>query len=302
MNRELAGNPPFSLMPSRPDSAFVVGWGTLALINANLAQAKRRSGLGWFTLSKAASARSVNKSSAVIHSRSSAGASLAAYDFAGVVRSVRTGIGFQGAPANAFSLCHFAWCLMAALRSLRHRSLAFAGAALCGVSLRAQPIERSVALGVVLPAGDYSQFRTIGPAVRAGVAFGDPDVRRVRLRVEFEAAWLLSRGARSGFANSDPGSLTAMSLLASGVFGRRPREGFAPYLITGIAIQSLTIPGQRNPYGSTFGLRVGAGIQRRVARRQYFGEIAPHLALTDFGAGSDFGTAAYVPIVVGLRF
>jgi hypothetical protein len=27
---------------------FVVGWGTLALINAGLAQAKNRSGLGWF--------------------------------------------------------------------------------------------------------------------------------------------------------------------------------------------------------------------------------------------------------------
>ena len=27
---------------------YVVGWGTLALINAGLAQAKGRSGLGWF--------------------------------------------------------------------------------------------------------------------------------------------------------------------------------------------------------------------------------------------------------------
>ena len=30
------------------DSGYVVGWGTLALINAGLAQSKRRSGLGWF--------------------------------------------------------------------------------------------------------------------------------------------------------------------------------------------------------------------------------------------------------------
>jgi hypothetical protein len=30
---------------------YVVGWGTLALINAGLAQAKGRSGLGWFLLS-----------------------------------------------------------------------------------------------------------------------------------------------------------------------------------------------------------------------------------------------------------
>jgi hypothetical protein len=27
---------------------FAVGWGTLALINAGLAQSKNRSGLGWF--------------------------------------------------------------------------------------------------------------------------------------------------------------------------------------------------------------------------------------------------------------
>ncbi|BFM22352.1 antitermination protein NusB [Gilvimarinus japonicus] len=32
-------------------SGYVVGWGTLALINAGLAQGKNRSGLGWFLLS-----------------------------------------------------------------------------------------------------------------------------------------------------------------------------------------------------------------------------------------------------------
>lgn len=30
---------------------YFVGWGTLALVNANLAQAKNRSGLNWFLLS-----------------------------------------------------------------------------------------------------------------------------------------------------------------------------------------------------------------------------------------------------------
>lgn len=30
---------------------YAVGWGTLALINAGLAQAKNRSGLAWFLLS-----------------------------------------------------------------------------------------------------------------------------------------------------------------------------------------------------------------------------------------------------------
>jgi hypothetical protein len=34
-------------------SGYVVGWGTLALINAGLAQGKGRSGLNWFLLSLA---------------------------------------------------------------------------------------------------------------------------------------------------------------------------------------------------------------------------------------------------------
>jgi len=33
------------------DGGFVVGWGTLALINAGLAQGKNRSGLNWFLIS-----------------------------------------------------------------------------------------------------------------------------------------------------------------------------------------------------------------------------------------------------------
>lgn len=30
------------------ESEYAIGWGTLALINAGLAQGKARSGLGWF--------------------------------------------------------------------------------------------------------------------------------------------------------------------------------------------------------------------------------------------------------------
>ena len=33
------------------DNQYVVGWGTLALINAGLAQGKNRHGLNWFFLS-----------------------------------------------------------------------------------------------------------------------------------------------------------------------------------------------------------------------------------------------------------
>jgi hypothetical protein len=32
-------------------SSYAIGWGTLALLNAGLAQGKGRSGLGWFLVS-----------------------------------------------------------------------------------------------------------------------------------------------------------------------------------------------------------------------------------------------------------
>jgi hypothetical protein len=32
-------------------SSYAIGWGTLALINAGLAQSKKRSGLAWFLIS-----------------------------------------------------------------------------------------------------------------------------------------------------------------------------------------------------------------------------------------------------------
>ena len=38
-------------MDSQPTSEFFVGYGTLALINAGLAQSRQRSGLAWFLLS-----------------------------------------------------------------------------------------------------------------------------------------------------------------------------------------------------------------------------------------------------------
>jgi len=33
------------------DGGYAVGWGTLALINAGLAQSKNRSGINWFLIS-----------------------------------------------------------------------------------------------------------------------------------------------------------------------------------------------------------------------------------------------------------
>lgn len=38
-------------IPVEENTDYVIGWGTLALINAGLAQGKNRSGLGWFLLS-----------------------------------------------------------------------------------------------------------------------------------------------------------------------------------------------------------------------------------------------------------
>jgi hypothetical protein len=38
-------------MEALVSAPFFVGWGTLALINAGLAQAKGRSGLAWFAVS-----------------------------------------------------------------------------------------------------------------------------------------------------------------------------------------------------------------------------------------------------------
>jgi hypothetical protein len=35
----------------KPEPEYYAGWGTLALINAGLAQGKGRSGLGWFLAS-----------------------------------------------------------------------------------------------------------------------------------------------------------------------------------------------------------------------------------------------------------
>ena len=153
-------------------------------------------------------------------------------------------------------LGHFAWLLMTPSRYRRRAWTTICAVALQAALLPAQPIERSIALGVAVPAGDYAKTRTVGPAIRAGFTIGSAETRRARLRIELEGAWLLSRGVNSGVGYADPGSLSAMSVLASLVVGRRPTQGMAPYFLTGLAIQSLTIPGLRNSYGSTFGVRV----------------------------------------------
>lgn len=40
-----------AMMTNGPAADFAAGWGTLSLINAGLAQSKRRSGLAWWVVS-----------------------------------------------------------------------------------------------------------------------------------------------------------------------------------------------------------------------------------------------------------
>jgi hypothetical protein len=54
MNIYLAGNDEgkiVMLTHISHQSSYAIGWGTLALINAGLAQSKNRSGIAWFLLS-----------------------------------------------------------------------------------------------------------------------------------------------------------------------------------------------------------------------------------------------------------
>ena len=45
----MAGKEAFdSMMLEDPQTPYYVGWGTLALLNAGLAQSQNRSGFGWF--------------------------------------------------------------------------------------------------------------------------------------------------------------------------------------------------------------------------------------------------------------
>jgi hypothetical protein len=51
MRNVVAAEPTFEATVMQAAGGYFVGWGTLALINAGLAQGKNRSGLNWFLLS-----------------------------------------------------------------------------------------------------------------------------------------------------------------------------------------------------------------------------------------------------------
>jgi hypothetical protein len=86
------------------------------------------------------------------------------------------------------------------------------------------------------------------------------------------------------------------------VVGARGAPRVAPYFLVGLGVERLAVTGARNPYGLTLGGRAGIGLQWRLGPRTLFAEITPHIAATDFGTGTDFGTAAHVPIALGIRF
>jgi hypothetical protein len=166
---------------------------------------------------------------------------------------------------------------------------------------RAQSVQVGVAGGIALPTGAYGRVRGPGPLVRGSLWLSDPQ-RRLRARGDVEGAWLLDRMVdpmRAG--SSTEGSLRAVSALVSIVFGGTGPNA-APYLIAGAGPQMLRVTGARNPYGTTLGVRAGAGVRWHVGRAVLHAEVAEHFALTDFGTGRDFGMGSYAPVVVGASF
>ena len=179
---------------------------------------------------------------------------------------------------------------------------AFVAAAVPAMTIGAQAPQLEVAGGLAVPLGAWGATRTPGPLVRASATLGAP-TRVVRFRAEVEGAWLLDQIDRTPGAvgSSQQGNLRAVSAIGSVLVGGT-RAGLAPYVVVGLAAQRLTVAGARNPYGTTAGLRAGAGLRWRFRRVVLHGEVTPHWALTDFGTGRDFGVGAYVPAVIGLSF
>ncbi len=180
------------------------------------------------------------------------------------------------------------WCLMAVVL-------------LTARAVPAQSFEPALSLGLVAPLGGLAKQRTVGPVIRGTITvIGDPQ-RYARLRVELEHATMLERG------NADPsigwrsGTMRATSLTVSLVRGPWDAPNAVAYFVFGVSRQWLAITGTANPYGSTFGTRIGGGVTWRAGGRRIFAEITPHLGFTDFGS-SEFNPVTYIPIVAGIRF
>ena len=184
----------------------------------------------------------------------------------------------------------------------RTMSVAVALTMFAGTPLGAQSVERSVAVGIAVPTGGLGVQRTAGPTLRAAATFGDRQRRPARLRLELEAAWLRGDERRPAVSSWSAGTFRAVSGLASIVIGAVGTPRVAPYLTGGLGLQRMSVAGVTNPYGLIFGVRGGAGLQWQVGRRTMFAEVSSHAALSDFGTTSDFATATYIPLTVGIQF
>lgn len=169
-------------------------------------------------------------------------------------------------------------------------------------TLSAQAAEPSVAIGVAVPTRGLGAQRTIGPLLRGGLTFGDRQLSHVRLRLELEASWLLGREDRRGARAGNSATFRSVSALTTLLVGATRGRSVAPYGLVGFAVERLSLTGFRSPYGSTVGVRAGAGARWRVRSRTMFVEVAPHLALTDFGTGMEFTPGIRVPIALGVSF
>lgn len=164
----------------------------------------------------------------------------------------------------------------------------------------AQTVQVGVSGGLAVPTGAYGRTRVPGPVVRGSITLGGPQ-RRVRFRGDLEGAWLLDQADGASIGSGQQGTIRAVSALAAVVAG--PTGGrVAPYVIAAAGVQRLTVKGTSNPYGTTTGVRAGAGLRVRLGRSAIHAEIASHLALTDFATGRDFDIGSYVPLVVGVSF
>lgn len=175
-----------------------------------------------------------------------------------------------------------------------------AGGLLMGRVAPAQQLSTGIALGAAVPTGDLGAERLAGPLVQAFVILGSGE-RIVRLQVGAEATLIRGKRASSPTSSSAEGDLRSVSLLASVLMAPR-MEGGRPYLTVGAALQRLSIPGRRNPYGTMVGARGGLGLESVWRKRTFRGEVTPHIVLSDFGTGEDWSMGTYVPITFGIRF
>ena len=155
----------------------------------------------------------------------------------------------------------------------------------------AQPVRYSVSAGVAVPADDYGA-RGIGPLVRASATWGEVP-RHVHLRADIEATILTSQSAA--------GAVRTVSAMLNYVVGGKSAR-FSPYGYVGGGAQVISVSGASSAMQWAPGVRAGVGIRARIREREWSAEIARHVALTDYGTGTEFGRASYVPIAIGVSF